>query len=66
MKCILCDPLPAFDPLPIGTEGYRPVYIPGDTAKRFGEVASTNTNRNIETCGILAGKLVSSTESSTH
>ena len=43
-----------------GTEGYRPVYIPADTATRFEELASTNTRNNVETCGILAGKLVSS------
>ena len=42
----------------IGNEGYRPVYFPADTASRFEEVASPNTRKNIETCGILAGKLV--------
>ncbi len=41
-----------------GMDGYRPVYIPADTASQFQEIASTNTNNNIETCGILAGKLV--------
>ena len=42
----------------VGTEGYRPVYFPADTASRFEEVASPNTRKNVETCGILAGKLV--------
>ena len=41
-----------------GNEGYRPVYFPADTASRFEEVASPNTRKNVETCGILAGKLV--------
>ena len=38
--------------------GYRPVHIPADTAIKFEELASANTRRNVETCGILAGKLV--------
>ena len=41
-----------------GNEGYRPVYIPSDTARTFERIASTNTRKNTETCGILAGKLV--------
>ena len=41
-----------------GMDGYRPMYIPGDIATRFQEVAGANTLRNVETCGILAGKLV--------
>ena len=46
-------------PTCVGAECYRPVSIPVDTATRFEEVASTNTRNNVETCGILAGKLVS-------
>ena len=41
-----------------GLEGIRPVIIPGDTVSRFQQLASANTRRDIETCGILAGKLV--------
>lgn len=44
--------------------GYRPVEVPSDTASRFQDVASTNTRKNVETCGILAGKLVSETGTS--
>ena len=29
-----------------------------DTAAKFQEIAATNTKKNIETCGILAGRLV--------
>ena len=39
--------------------GIRPVIIPNDTSSRFLSVASANTRRNVETCGILGGKLVS-------
>ena len=46
----------------VGNEGYRPVYFPADTASRFEEVASPNTRKNVETCGILAGKLVSTVD----
>lgn len=31
--------------------------LPKDTSKRFLELADINTKRNVETCGILAGKL---------
>ena len=51
--CTLCQYLILVD-----FEGYRPVFIPSDAASRFEEVASPNTRKNIETCGILAGKLV--------
>ena len=33
------------------------VMVPSDTSKRFLELAEANTLRNVETCGILAGKL---------
>ena len=42
-----------------GLDGTRPVIVPADTVSRFQSLASTNTRKNIETCGILAGKLVS-------
>jgi len=42
----------------VGAEGYRKVVIPADVASQFEQAASTNTRKNIETCGILAGKLV--------
>lgn len=35
----------------------RTVRIPDDTMRKFLEVARTNTARNVETCGILAGQL---------
>lgn len=31
--------------------------MPADTSKKFLDIADANTRRNIETCGILAGKL---------
>lgn len=37
--------------------GLRTVKIPHDTMKRFLEVARSNTNNNVETCGVLAGSL---------
>ncbi|CAF0774921.1 unnamed protein product [Brachionus calyciflorus] len=36
---------------------FRPVFLPGDTMTKFLEIAYANTQRNIETCGILAGRL---------
>ena len=38
----------------------RRLFVPTDTASRFLDIASTNTRRDVETCGILAGKFVSS------
>lgn len=35
----------------------RTVYLPSDLSERFLDVAKSNTNKNIETCGILAGRL---------
>lgn len=37
--------------------GLRSVRIPDDTMKKFLDVARSNTLKNIETCGILAGQL---------
>lgn len=36
----------------------RQLFIPSDLTKRFLELADYNTKKNVETCGILAGKLV--------
>ena len=35
----------------------REVVIPSMLMSRFLDLAQTNTNRNVETCGILAGSL---------
>lgn len=37
--------------------GLRSMYVPDDTMKKFLELARSNTLQNVETCGILAGKL---------
>ncbi len=36
----------------------RTIVIPYDLTRKFLDVAEANTKRNVETCGILAGKLV--------
>lgn len=36
---------------------FRTIILPSDTTKKFLEIAQANTSRDIETCGILAGKL---------
>jgi STAM-binding protein len=41
-----------------GFAGLREVVIPSDLMRKFLVIAEHNTLRNIETCGILAGKLV--------
>lgn len=43
--------------------GLRKVHIPGELISHFLRLASDNTRKNLETCGILAGRLVSSTVS---
>ena len=37
---------------------FRPISIPVDLTLVFLRCAESNTQRNVETCGILAGKLV--------
>ncbi len=37
---------------------FRNISIPSDLTRVFLSCAETNTNRNVETCGILAGNLV--------
>ena len=39
--------------------GFKTVQVPTSLANRFAKVAYDNTIRNIETCGLLFGKLVS-------
>lgn len=41
------------------TGGLRTVHVPHNIAQDFLMVASSNTRRNVETGGFLAGKLVS-------
>jgi len=36
----------------------RQIIVPGNLTRRFLEQAQRNTSNNLETCGILAGKLV--------
>ena len=39
--------------------GLRDLYVPADIMPKFLDIAKQNTAKNLETCGILAGKLVS-------
>ena len=44
------------------TEGgapLRPMFLPANLISQFVEIAQPNTDRNIETCGLLLGRLVS-------
>ncbi len=43
---------------PMGSDSLRQVIIPTDLVTKFLSLASRNTAQNIETCGILAGKIV--------
>jgi hypothetical protein len=38
---------------------YRQIIVPNDITQKFLQVAQRNTDRKIETCGILAGIRVS-------
>lgn len=40
-----------------GGEALRPVHVPSCIVERFLQLAAHNTQRNLETCGVLAGKL---------
>lgn len=53
----------SFFVLPIDTSanGLRKIHVPGELVSHFLRLASDNTRKNLETCGILAGRLVSST-----
>ncbi|XP_063969072.1 STAM-binding protein-like [Lytechinus pictus] len=46
--------------------GLRDLFIPSDTMERFLALALHNTQRNLETCGILAGKLARDAFTITH
>ena len=41
------------------TYGFRDVLVPTELISKFMALAQPNTNKNVETCGILCGKLVS-------
>lgn len=43
---------------PTGPYNLRKIVVPANLTKRFLEQAQRNTLNNLETCGILAGKLV--------
>lgn len=43
----------------LSQEGMRVVSVPSNTSSAFLQLASNNTRRDVETCGILAGKFVS-------
>ncbi|GAB7361228.1 hypothetical protein MBLNU230_g1290t1 [Neophaeotheca triangularis] len=44
----------------------RPLYLPPELRRKFLNLAHDNTSRNLETCGILCGSLVSSALFITH
>ncbi|XP_050520222.1 STAM-binding protein [Daktulosphaira vitifoliae] len=48
------------------TYNLRTVIVPGNLIERFLEHANSNTMKNLETCGILAGKLSSNSLNITH
>lgn len=51
-------PLPLLSPEPyfLGTQGLRIVVVPSSLFSRFLHMSRSNTEKNIETCAILAGK----------
>lgn len=51
-------PLPLLSPEPyfLGTQGLRTVIVPGGLFSKFLHLSRQNTEKNIETCAILAGK----------
>lgn len=56
-------PKPMFDrtlkpsPTSVQAGNLRPVIVPTNTMAKFLQLASRNTTNNVETCGILAGRL---------
>lgn len=46
--------------------GLRTVKVPENTMEKFLELAKSNTARNVETCGILAGQLKQNQLNITH
>ncbi|KAL1285105.1 STAM-binding protein [Trichinella pseudospiralis] len=64
-------PLPVVAPAPSSTpvskySGLQPVIIPKNLVFRFLDAAALNTAQEIETCGILSGKLIQSSFVVTH
>ncbi|KRZ90378.1 DNA repair protein complementing XP-C cells -like protein, partial [Trichinella sp. T8] len=64
-------PLPVVAPPPSSTpvskySGLQPVIIPKNLVFRFLDAAALNTAQEIETCGILSGKLIQSSFVVTH
>ncbi|XP_033121341.1 STAM-binding protein-like isoform X3 [Anneissia japonica] len=53
-------------PAPINHYGLRDVFVPLDAVPKFLAIAKPNTGQNLETCGILAGKLARNAFSITH
>jgi len=51
--------IPSFDrsTKPVGYSGLRDIVIPSNLPMLFLKIAEKNTERNVETCGILSGKL---------
>lgn len=47
-------------------DGLRRIVVPGNLAKSFMDRVAANTSRNVETCGILAGKLSQNTFTISH
>lgn len=43
--------------VPVNKYNIRVVVVPADLCAKFTDYAAANTGRNVETCGILAGKL---------
>lgn len=50
----------------VGDQGFKAVYVPNELITKFLNLAYSNTTRNVETCGILCGKLAHSTWRITH
>lgn len=64
-ECLFSNGAPNFDRstkpdhfTSTGFSGLRQVIVPSDLMRKFMVLAEHNTLRNIETCGILAGKMV--------
>lgn len=54
------SPVDVFGPSkPRNTGGLRKLVVHGEMFEAFMRVANSNTQRNIETCAILSGTLVS-------
>eukprot|EP00116_Pleurobrachia_bachei_P003586 sb/3463848/ len=58
--------LPSVDSIPTPRGPLRPVVVPTTLPAKFLSVCIDNTQRNVETCGILAAKLTSNSFTITH